>query len=474
MSDRGHNVRRQSRTGVVNVQRFDAIVIGSGQAGGPLSHRLADRDWKVALLEREHLGGSCVNYGCTPTKRMLASAQVAHGARDAARYGVEVGDVRVDLAKIRDLKDEIVHSWRSGQEHHTGSRPNITLFRGEGRFTGPKSVEVNGEELSADVVVINTGTSPLILPIDGLEEVPYLTNRTILDVEEVPEHLLVLGGSYIGLEFGQMFQRFGARVTVIEAMDDIVPREDEDVSAALREALEAQGLAFRLGSRATRVRQDDAGRIHLTVASRDGGEATIAGSHLLLAAGRKPNTDALDLGAAGVATERGFIPVDEHLQTNVPGIYAVGDVNGGPAFTHIAYNDYQIVLHNLTTHGAKKSTVDRIVPYAMFTDPELGRVGLTEREARERGLNLKIGKIPMAHVARAIEMQRTDGLMKVIVDADTDRIVGATVLGVGGGEVVQTLMALMMADAPWTTFYQETFIHPTLVEGFFGLMNSVT
>ena len=455
------------------MQTFDAIIIGSGQAGGPLSHRLADRGWKVALLEREHLGGSCVNYGCTPTKRMLASAQVAHNARNAARYGIAVGDIRVDMRKIRELKDEVVKNWRSGQEHHTGSRPNIALFRGEGYFTGPNTVEVDGAELSSDVIVINTGTSPLILPIEGIEEVPYLTNRTILDLEEVPKHLLVVGGSYIGLEFGQMFHRFGSRVTIVEFMDDIVPREDKDVSEALREALEVEGLTFQLGHKVTKVCQDNVGDIHLTIEGRDSGSSTLSGSHLLLAVGRKPNTEVLNLKAAGITSDRGFIPVDEYLQTEVPGIYAVGDVNGGPAFTHISYNDYQILFHNLTTDTENRSTAGRIVPYAMFTDPELGRVGLTEREARAQGMNVKVGKIPMGHVARAIEMQRTDGLMKVVIDADTNRLVGATVLGVSGGEVVQALMTLMMADAPWTTFYQETFIHPTLIEGFFGLMNSV-
>lgn len=457
------------------VERFDIIVIGSGQAGGPLSHRLADRDWKVALLEREHLGGSCVNYGCTPTKRMLASAGVAHSARDSARYGVHTGEVRVDMSEIRRLKDSIVESWRSGQEKHTGSRPNITLFRGEGSFVDARTVAVNGRRLTSDVIVINSGTRPLLLPIHGLEGVPFLTNRTVMDLERVPEHLLVIGGSYIGLEFGQMYRRFGSEVTVIEAEDDIVPREDEEVSAALREALEAEGIRFVLSSQAKAVRQDDAGRIHLQLSPYGGGEGReLVGSHLLLAAGRSPNSDALNLEAAGVGTdEAGFIPVNEYLETDVPGIFALGDVNGGPAFTHISYEDFQIMLHNLTSDGARRSTAERIVPYALFTEPELGRVGLTEREARERGLDIEVGTIPMGHVARAIEMQRTEGLMKIVVDARTDRILGAAILGPSGGEVVQTLMALMMVDAPWTVFKGAMTIHPTITEGFFGLMNSV-
>ena len=456
-------------------QRFDAIVIGAGQAGSPLSHRLADRDWRVALLEREHLGGSCVNYGCTPTKRMLASAHVAHAARDGARFGVHAADVRVDMKRVRELKDAIVASWRSGQEKHTGSRPNITLFRGEGSFVDAHTVEVNGHRLVSDTVVVNTGTRPLVLPIDGIDSVPYLTNRDVMDLEEVPEHLLVVGGSYIGLEFGQMFRRFGSEVTVIEADDDIVPNEDEDVSEALRHALEAEGIRFLLASKASKVRQDDTGRILLTVEPHGYGEQQeLVGSHLLLAAGRRPNSDALNLAAAGVETVGpGFIPVDDVLETNVPGIYAVGDVNGGPAFTHISYEDYQLMLHNLTGDGAKRSTANRIIPYALFTEPELGRVGLTEREARQRGLDIKVGKIPMSHVARAIEMQRTEGLMKIVVDANSERILGAAILGVSGAEVVQTLMALMMVDAPWTVFHQATTIHPTITEGFFGLMNSV-
>jgi pyruvate/2-oxoglutarate dehydrogenase complex dihydrolipoamide dehydrogenase (E3) component len=460
-----------------DTEQFDAIVIGSGQAGGPLSHRLADRDWKVALIEREHLGGSCVNYGCTPTKRMLASANVAHAARDGARYGVHAGDVHVDMKKIRELKDEIVTSWRGGQEKHTGSRPNITLFRGEGRFIDTHTVEVDGRRLSSDLVVINTGTRPLILPIPGLGDVPYLTNRDVMDLGEAPEHLLVVGGSYIGLEFGQMYRRFGSEVTVVEYADDIIGREDADVSEALRTALEAEGIRFHLASKATGVRQDDAGRVHLTIAPRDGGDGQeLVGSHLLLAAGRQPNSDALDLAAAGVETDAaGYISVDAYLETNVPGIYALGDVNGGAAFTHISYQDFQIMLHNLTLGQGeeRRSTEGRLIPYALFTEPELGRVGLCERDAREYGLDIKIGKIPMSHIARAIEMQKTDGLMKIVVDAKTDRILGAAVLGPSGGEVVQTLMALMMVDAPWTTFHQAMTIHPTVTEGFFGLMNSV-
>ena len=375
------------------MKQFNAIIIGSGQAGNPLAHNLADDGWTVALIEREHLGGSCVNYGCTPTKTMVASAQMAHYARRAAEYGVHVGDVSVNLAEVVARKNDIVQLWRGGQEKNAASRPNITLFRGEAKFAGAHTVTVNGEELTADHIFINTGTSPRILPIDGIDRVPFLTNKNIMDLTEVPDHLLVIGGSYIGLEFGQMFRRFGAQVTVIEFGEQIAVREDEDVSQALREALEAEGMVFHTSAQATSVQRDDSGHIRLTVAPRDGGKSfELAGSHLLLAAGRVPNTAALNLDAAGVKTERGFIPVNDYLETNVPGVYALGDVKGGPAFTHISYNDFQIAYHNLF-HDEKLSTAGRLVPYGLFTDPELGRVGLTERDARAAGYNIKVGKI---------------------------------------------------------------------------------
>jgi len=455
------------------MQTFQAIIIGSGQAGNPLAHNLADDGWTVALIERDHLGGSCVNYGCTPTKTMVASAQIAHYARRAAEFGVHVGDVTVNLADVVARKNKMVAQWRSGSEKNAEKRPNITLFRGEASFTGAHTVTVNGEELTAEHIFINTGTNPLVLPIDGIHNVPCLTNRNVMDLETAPEHLLVIGGSYIGLEFGQMYRRFGSEVTVIEFMDEIIPREDPDVSAALRKALAAEGMNFHLSAQATHVRQDADGTLRLTVQPRNGGDPfEVTGSHILLAAGRKPNTAALNLDAAGIETNRGFIPVNEYLETNVPGVYALGDVNGGPAFTHFAYNDFQIVYHNLF-HDEKISTAGRIMKYALFTDPELGRVGLTETAAREAGYNHKVGKIPMRWVARAIERDETAGLMKVVIDADTDRIRGAAILGINGGELVQTLMMLMMADAPWTLLYRAVYIHPTLVEGFWTLMDSV-
>jgi len=451
---------------------FQAIVIGSGQAGNPLAHRLADRDWQVALIEREHLGGSCINYGCTPTKTMLASAQLAHAARRGAEFGVRIGPVAVELARVVERKNQIVRQWREGQEKHTAKRPNITLYRGAARFVGPHEIAVDGETLTAERIFVNTGTSPLVPPIEGIVGVPYLTNRNIMDLTQIPRHLLVVGASAVGLEFGQMFRRFGSQVTIVEYGEQIMPREDEDVAAALRAALEAEGIVFHVASEVSRVKRGNGALRVMVHDRRGGGHRLIEASHILLAAGRRPNTDDLGLRAAGIESDRGWIKVNEYLETNVPGVYALGDVTGGPAFTHISYNDYQIVLHNLF-HEPKRSTAGRLVPYALFTDPELGRVGLTERDARAAGRAITVGVIPMSRVARAIERNETAGLMKVVVDADTDRILGAAILGTGGGELVQTLMALMMADAPWTLFKDAVYIHPTLTEGFFALMASV-
>ncbi|HSM58102.1 MAG TPA: mercuric reductase [Candidatus Sulfomarinibacteraceae bacterium] len=454
-------------------KQYDAIIIGSGQAGNPLAHKLADCGWTVALIERHHLGGSCINYGCTPTKTMLASARVAHVARRSVDFGVETGDVTVDLPAIVARKNRIVHNMRSGQEERVAERPSLDLYRGTGRFTGPHTVTVNDVDLRSEHIFINTGARPRQPDIPGLEDVDALTNHSILDLEQLPEHLLVLGGSYIGLEFGQMFRRFGSRVTVIERGDQIAPREDEDVAQTLQEALEEEGIQFHLGAEVNSVSAAGEG---VTVATKqDGAADEIAGTHLLLAVGRVPNTDALNLQAPGVKTdERGYVVVNERLETTAPGVWALGDVKGGPAFTHISFDDHFIVYKNLVEDAQPPRTIkNRIVPYALFTDPELGRVGMTEKEARAAGYNLKVGSIPMAWVARARERGETAGLMKIVIDADTDRILGAAILGSEGGELVQTLKALMMADAPWTLFKDAVFIHPTLNEGFFTLMDSV-
>lgn len=451
--------------------KYDAIVIGSGQAGNPLWDSLTDRGWRVALVERAHLGGTCINTGCTPTKTLVASAQIAHYARNASRWGVHTGSVRVDLPRIVAKKDAVVQQFRGGKERKAESRKNLHLFRGHARFVDPHSVAVGEKVLEGDRIFINTGTRPDIPRIEGLDQVGYLTNGTIMELTTLPEHLLVLGGGYIGLEFAQIFRRFGSRVTIVHKDSQILNREDEDVAGTLRKALEAEGIRFVLEARTIRASRKN-GQVSLNLDAPTGSE-TLSGTHLLVAAGRRPNTDDLALDRAGVEfDQRGYIKVNGRLETNVPGIWAMGDVKGGPAFTHISYDDYQIVYGNLL-EGKTLTTAGRLVPYAVFTDPQLGRVGLTEKQARASGQKLKVGRIPMTWVARAIERDETAGLMKLVVDAATDRILGAAVLATEGGELVHILEALMLAQAPYTLLKGSIYIHPTLAEGFFSLMDDV-
>jgi pyruvate/2-oxoglutarate dehydrogenase complex dihydrolipoamide dehydrogenase (E3) component len=453
------------------VAAYDAIVIGSGQAGNPLSHGLADKGWTVALIEKEHLGGTCINTGCTPTKTMIACAQVAHYARNAGRWGVRTGEVRVDLAQVVARKDQVVSQWRAGQERKVQQRPSLHLHRGQARFVGPHQVQVGDQLLESERIFINTGTRVAVPNLDGLDRIDYLTNASIMQLTTVPEHLLVLGGGYIGLEFGQMFRRFGSQVTVVHRGEQILPREDADVAEELQKALEQEGIRFVLNAQAASVEKQN-GQVVLRLKNGSGAE-TVRGTHLLVATGRRPNSDDLGLDRAGVQTDRqGYVKVNSRLETNVPGVWALGDVKGGPAFTHISYNDYQIVYANLME--GKNLTIDnRYVPYSVFTDPQLGRVGLTEKEARATGRRLKVGKIPMSWVARAIERDETAGLMKLVVDADTDRILGAAILATEGGELVQLLGAVMMAGAPYTLLKGAVYIHPTLAEGFWALMEQV-
>ncbi len=451
--------------------KFDAIAIGSGQAGNPLSFALADLGWKVALIERAELGGSCINTGCTPTKTMVASAQVAHYAREATRWGVRASDVSVDMPAVLARKNLVVQNGRKGVQKRIDARPNVKLIRGHAKFTGPHLVQVGTELFESEKIFIDTGTRPAIPKIPGLDTVPFLTNATVMELQTVPEHLLILGGGYIGLEFGQIFRRFGSRVTVIHSGERILPREDLDITAALQKALEAEGMVFRLKCTTKRAENRN-GAITLTVET-GGAEETLKGSHLLVATGRKPNTDDMGLEAAGVAADaHGYIKVNGRMETSVPGVWALGDVKGGPAFTHISYNDYQIVYANLI-EGKNLSTENRYLPYALFTDPQLGRVGITEAEARASGRKFKTGTFPMSSVSRAIERDETAGLMKIIVDAQSDRILGAAILGSEGGETVQILGAMMLADAPYTVLKGAVYIHPTMAEGFFGLMDSV-
>ncbi len=451
--------------------KYDAIIIGSGQAGNPMAASLADHGWTVAIIEEGNLGGTCINTGCTPTKTMVHRALVAHYARDAARWGVRTQDVSVDLPTIVAQKNKIVQWKRDGQQTSIDKRPDLHLYRGIAHFTGPHELKVGEQLLQSERIFIDTGARAFIPAIPGLDRVTYLTNETIMELTELPEHLIVLGGGYIGLEFGQMFSRFGSRVTVVHKRDQIVPREDAEIAAELQRALEAEGIAFLLGATTSRVENKDS-TVVLTV-EHSGGTSSVAGSHLLVATGRRPNTENLALDKAGIETRRdGSIKVNGKLETNVPGIWALGDVKGGPAFTHISYNDFQIVYANVI-EGKNLAIDKRIVPYCVFTDPQLGGAGMTEKEARAKGHKLKIGKVPMSVVARAYERDETAGLMKIIVEASNDRILGATILSGDGGETVQLLYTLMLADLPYTLLKDAVFIHPTWAEGLFFLLNDV-
>ena len=460
--------------------KYDAIIIGSGQSGSPLSAALADLGWTVALIEERYLGGTCINTGCTPTKTIVHRAQVAHYARNAERWGVIARDAGVDLPKIVAQKDKVVLGFRGGKEKQFAKRPNLHLYRSHARFTGPHQIAVDGATHESEKIFIDTGGRPHIPNVPGLVTSGYVTNETILDLTVLPGHLIILGGGYIGLEFAQMFARFGSQVTVIHDSPQIVPHEDPEVSAELQKALEAEGLNFLLNARTTAVeRAGDALVLSLEATSTDPLGVTktsagaITGSHLLVATGRTPSTGDLGLDKAGIETDaHGFIKVNGRLETNVPGVWALGDVKGGPAFTHISYNDYQIVYANII-EGENLSIDHRIVPYCVYTDPELGRAGLTEKEARAQGYKLKIGSAPMSYVSRAIERDETAGLMKLIVDATNDQILGATCLGASGGEVVHIPYTLMLGKLPYTLLKGGVFIHPTMAEGLFFLFNAV-
>jgi len=451
--------------------KYDAIIIGSGQAGNPLAYRLADVGWRVALIEKGNVGGTCINTGCTPTKTMVHRAQIAHYARNAARWGVRAENVAADLPKIVAQKDNVVASFRGGVQKRIEKHPNIHFHQGQARFTSAHKIQVGETILESDNIFINTGGRPIIPDIPGLDPTAVFTNESLMQLKELPEHLIVLGGGYIGLEFGQMFRRFGSRVTILQNQAQIVPREDPEIATGLQKILEGEGIEFHLNVHATRVEQTG-GSVKVSFATPRG-PIIISGSHLLAAIGRRPNTDDLGLENAGVETDpSGFIRVNSRLETNVPGIWALGDVNGGPAFTHISYNDFQIVDANLT-QGKNLTIENRIVPYCVFTDPQLGGVGMTEKEARAAGHKLKIGTIPMSYVSRAIERDETAGMMKVIVDAANDRILGAAILGSEGGELVHVLYTLMLGNLPYTLLKGAVYIHPTLTEGFYTLLESV-
>jgi pyruvate/2-oxoglutarate dehydrogenase complex dihydrolipoamide dehydrogenase (E3) component len=452
-------------------EKVDAIVIGAGQAGGPLSTALAGSGRSTVLIEREHVGGTCINEGCTPTKTMVASARVAYLARRGRDYGVETGPVRVDLARVRERKRAIVESFRSGGERRIRAAKGLELVCGEARFTGPRTVAVNGRTFEAELVFINTGARPAAPDVEGLAGLAPLDSTSIMELDRVPDHLVVLGGGYIGLEFGQMFRRFGGRVTVVQRGPQLLPLEDEDVAGAVLEVLRQDGVDVLLESEARRAERDGDG-IRLVLRGRDG-ERTVCGSHVLLAAGRVPNTDRLGLDAAGIATDaKGFIRVNGRLETNVSGVYALGDVKGGPAFTHISYDDYRVIRRNLL-EGGSATTEGRLLPYTVFIDPQLGRVGLNERDARKQGVRYQVARLPMTSVARALEMDESRGLMKALVDPDSRCILGAAVLGVEGGELMGVLQLAMMGNVPYDRIRDAVFAHPTLAESLNNLFTSV-
>jgi pyruvate/2-oxoglutarate dehydrogenase complex dihydrolipoamide dehydrogenase (E3) component len=443
--------------------RFDAIVIGTGQAGPFVASRFARAGMTVAIAERGRFGGTCVNTGCIPTKAMVASAYVAHTARRAAEYGVTVpGAVDVDMPRVKARRDAISESSRSGVEQGLRSTANITVYDGHARFESAKVVSVGNEQLTAERIFINVGGRALVPPLPGIDAVPYLTNSSIMDVDFVPEHLVIVGGSYIGLEFGQMFRRFGSEVTIIEMADRLIRREDPDVSAAVLDVLEREGIHVRLNAKCiTLARRDNNIVAGVECTS---GAPEVVGTHLLLAVGRQPNTGDLGLDRAGIAVdERGYIVVNDELATNVPGVWALGDCNGRGAFTHTAFNDAEIVVANLL-EGDSRRVSDRIQTYGLFIDPPLGRVGMTDAEVRATGRPALVGKRLMKDVKRAVEKGETQGFIKIVVDAETSLIRGAAILGTGGDEVVHSILDVMYARAPYTLIKRAMHIHPTVSE----------
>jgi pyruvate/2-oxoglutarate dehydrogenase complex dihydrolipoamide dehydrogenase (E3) component len=453
-------------------EHYDAIIIGSGQSGGPLSTALVAAGKRTALIERAHIGGTCINEGCTPTKTMVASARVAYFARRAADYGVHTGPVSVNLGEVRTRKQAIVDTFRDGSTQAI-ENGGVEIVRGEGRFLDRQTIRVSGaegktRELQASLIVINTGCRSAALSINGMDTIPALDPPSVMELDELPSHLVILGGGYVGLEFGQMFHRFGSEVTIVEMGPRLAAREDPQICAALSDILAEDGIQILLNAKAQRV-GGVPGAIEIEVALADG-TRTLRASHLLVAVGRTPNTDALKLEAAGVETDsKGFIKVNDRLETSAPEIYSMGDVNEGqPQFTHISYDDFRILRDNLL-HGGSRTTRDRLVPYTVFTDPQLGRVGMTEEQARASGKNFKVASMHMSSVARALEVDEPRGLVRAVVDADSGHILGASVLGMEGGEVMAMFEIAMMGKLPYTELKEGIFAHPTLAE----LMNNL-
>ncbi len=441
-------------------EHFDAIIVGAGQAGPPLAGRLTAAGQRVAVIERKLIGGTCVNSGCIPTKTLVASAHAAHLARRGAEYGVGTGPISVDMAKVKARKDDIMLADRAGVEGWLDGMAGCTVIRGHARFEDPHTLRVGESLLRADRIFLNVGGRAVVPDIPGLSGVEFLTNVSILELDTLPAHLVIVGGSYIALEFAQMFRRFGARVTVVERGPRLASREDEDVSTAIKEILEAEGIDIVLGADGLRVTKRNNG-FELTPRA---GADPVDGSHLLLAVGRRPNNDDLGLEAAGVRTDaRGYIVVDDQLRTNVDHIWAMGDCNGRGAFTHTSYNDFEIVAANLLD-GDPRRVSDRITTYALYIDPPLGRAGMTVDQVRATRRRALVGKRPMTRVGRAVEKGETQGFMKVVVDADTEEILGAAILGVGGDEAIHAILDVMSAKAPYTTLSRTMHIHPTVSE----------
>ncbi|MGH7553622.1 MAG: mercuric reductase, partial [Longimicrobiales bacterium] len=444
------------------MNRFDVIVIGSGQGGVPFATRAAAAGRKTLLVERAQLGGTCVNWGCTPTKTMVASARAAHVARSAARLGVHTGEVRVDLGAVVDRKNRVVKQWRESIVRRLDrAGPNLTTAFGHARFTTSREIEIDGSRYTADLIVINVGARPAVPPLPGLKDVPYLDNAGIMELREVPGHLLVLGGGYVGCEFAQMFRRFGAGVTVVDRGHHLLDREDEDVSTALEDVFKSEGIDLRLGRQVSRIERSTAS---IEVRLDDG--SRIACTHLLVAVGRAPNTQDLGCDEGGIRLDaRGFIVVDDEYRTSAAGVYAIGDVIGGPQFTHTSWDDHRILFDLVINQRGDRTRADRLVPYTVFTDPQVARVGLSERDAKERNILYELATMPFGHIARAIEVDERAGILKVVIDPKTERVLGAAIVGLEAGELIHIFVALMRAGASARALVDAEMVHPTLAEG---------
>ena len=448
-------------------EKFDAIIIGSGQAGNPLAKDLALSGWKVAVIEKNYVGGSCINYGCTPSKTMSASALTADFVRRSSEYGIHTSIKKICMAEIYNRKKEIVKSFRKGTLERLKSSENIFLIRGEAVFLDAHTIKIisknkNARIISSKKIFINTGGRPSIPSINGLDKISYLNSTSIMELEEFPRHLLILGGGYIGVEFGQMFRRFGSDVTIIQKGKQLLSREDPDIANEVKKIFEEDGINVLLNSESKKIEKGK--NEILIIIEVNGKEKIISGSHLLLAAGHKPNTEDLNLAVAGIRTDkRGYVKVNDKLETNIEGIYALGDVKGGPAFTHISYDDYRIVRDNIL-QNRNRTTRGRLVPYTIFIDPQLGRVGLNEIQAKEKGVEYSLAKMPMSYVTRAIELSRTRGMMKIIIDKKTEKILGCTILGIEGGELMNMIQIAMMGNLKYSRLQEAIFTHPTLGE----------